>query len=521
MYSQETANTDITASTSDAKVVSLEVDEDDTEVKQASEGKSIIFGGTTATASGCTVSGGKVTVTEEGTYTVSGSGEGQLYVDCGGVVNFVFNGVNLTCSDSAPVFVYDADKVIITLADGTENVLTDSGATVTNADGDPTACLFSTDDLTINGNGKLTVNGNFNNGIQCKDVLKLLGGSITVNSVDDGIIGKDFCYIDGVSAIVKAGGDGIKSTNDTDTDAGMLTVNSGTLDVTSGADGLQAATNVSIVDGNITIKSGSGTFSSANSMKGIKATNNIAITGGTFGITSTDDAIHSNANVAVSGGTFTIASSDDGVHADTTLVIDDCNMTISKSYEGLESNVITVNGGTISVTASDDGLNAAGGNDGSSMGERPGRNPFSQSNSGSSGIKITGGTLRVYATGDGIDANGSITMTGGDVIVEGPTNDGNGALDYDGSFAVSGGTLLAVGSSGMAQSVTSSTQKSAMLRLGSYVTGTLTIKDSSGNVVVEYTPGKKYSSVVYTSPSLAAGQYTLVTPSGQSNFTVR
>lgn len=254
------------------------------------------------------------------------------------------------------------------------------------------------------------------------------------------------------------------------------------------------------------------------SAKAIKATNSIIISGGSFNIDSSDDSIHSNGSVTISGGTFLINSGDDGIHSDTDLLISDGKITVEKSYEGIEGLDITISGGTISVVASDDGLNAAGGSDQSSMNGRPGQNGFGgRGGMGGFGggmfetpvgsITITGGTLTVNASGDGVDSNGSLTVTGGYTVVYGPTDSGNGPLDYTSEFLMNGGTFAALGSSGMAQDISSgSTQARTFVRVSGSANSTVKITDSKGNLIFETTSPKSYSCLLVSTPEMVSGE---------------
>ena len=218
----------------------------------------------------------------------------------------------------------------------------------------------------------------------------------------------------------------------------------------------------------------------------------------------------------ISGGTFSLATGDDGIHSDENVTISGGEITVTQSYEGIEGASIDITGGTIRVASSDDGLNAAGGNDSSGFFGRPG----GFSTSSDYYIRISGGVIYVNAAGDGIDSNGNLYVTGGTVYVEGPTDNGNGALDYDGTAYITGGTVVALGSSGMAQNFGSeSTQGAILLTLSSYTTGTVTLKDSSGNVLVSYSSDKKFNSVVVSCPSLVqGGTYTIT--AGGSDYSV-
>ena len=220
----------------------------------------------------------------------------------------------------------------------------------------------------------------------------------------------------------------------------------------------------------------------------------------------------------INNGTFNLASGDDGMHADKTLEINNGEFQITQSYEGIESAAITINDGYFQMIASDDGINVAGGNDGSGMGQgmRPGGKPNrgggpgqdTYTSSGSYTLDINGGYIYVDAAGDGIDVNGAITMTGGTVIVNGPTQNMNGALDYDQGFNISGGFLLAVGSAGMAQAPgTSSSQNSILVNFNSaQQAGTLIhIQGSNGEDILTFSPTKVYQSIAFSSADIVTG----------------
>lgn len=524
---------------------------------------------TTIEGQGAEVSNNKVTITKAGTYSVSGKVEdGQIIVDAGkeDKVYLILNGADINCSNSAPIYVKNAKKAIISLAEGTENNITDGETYVfeDESSNDPNAAIFSKDDMTIIGSGKLTVNANYNNGIASNDDLKIQSGNIIVNAKNNGIKGKDCINVTDGNITINSKGDGMKADNTTDDSKGYIYIEGGKINITSGQDGIQAETELLVADGDITIKTGGGSENStkanqslgqrpdgqtqggqppqlpdgqtqgerpempqdirqpsnnqdtnsntntstntstdeSTSMKALKATTNIIIDGGTFNIDSEDDSIHSNANAIINGGTFEIASGDDGIHSDTQLDINGGTINISKSYEGIESTTININDGSIHVVASDDGINAAGRNDISTETGMAGHDKFSSSGDGL--ININGGYVYVDASGDGIDANGNIKMAGGTVLVNGPTNDGNGSLDYDGTFDISGGILVAAGSSGMAQMPSdSSSQKILNLNLTSQEANTVVnVKSSDGKNILTYAPSKNYSSVIVSTPDI-------------------
>jgi lipopolysaccharide export system protein LptC len=462
-----------------------------------------------------TVDGSTVTITSAANYKITGTlNNGQIIVDTGDkeTIRLILNGVDITCSNSAPIYIKDAKKVILVLQEGTENYVSDGTSYVLEEGTDePNAAVFSKSDLTIYGEGALNVDANYNDGIATKDGLIIKSGTVIVNSVDDGIRGKDYIIVKGGKVTVNADGDGVKSDNDADAEEGCVTVEAGVMNVVCDGDAIQAATDVTVTGGKITLISGGGSNGfvySGTSAKGIKANVSVTIDGGTFTIDSADDAVHSNDEMTINGGTFVIATGDDGFHADTSLEVNGGTIDITESYEGIESSTITINDGDIDITSSDDGINAAGGNDGSGMDQRGGRDRDIFTGSGDHYLYINGGYIVIDSGGDGLDINGGVEMTGGYVIINGPTSNMNGALDYYNSFKITGGVLMAVGSSGMAQAPsTSSTQYSVMLNFNSPISaGTIiNIQTSTGTVAFSFKSTKQYQSVVFSSSALTKG----------------
>jgi hypothetical protein len=496
--------------------------------------------------SGATVDGSTITVTAAGTYDISGTlRDGQIVVDTqdGETVVLVLDGADIACSTSAPIYVLQAEKTVITLAENSENHVTDGNSYIfedANTNG-PNAAIFSKDDLTLNGNGSLTVQANYNNGIASKDDLKITSGTVTVTAVNDGLKGRDSIAVRDGTITIDAGGDGLRSDNDEDSARGTIAIEGGTLDITAGLDGVQAETQLVVSGGDIAISSGGGSANSSNrdswgnwrtqnnaddsgsadSAKGLKAGVDVTITGGNIRIDSSDDSIHSNDSLTIAGGTAYLSSGDDGIHADSTVEINGGDVDIAKSYEGIESATITVNAGNIRLVASDDGLNAVGGNDGSSIDGRPGQNRFDWS--GDQHLYVNGGYIAIDALGDGIDINGPIDMTGGIVLINGPTANNNGALDYGGTFNITGGLLVAVGSAGMAQAPsTSSTQDSVVHTFQSpQAAGTIVhLQTKDGREILTFAPTKSYQSVVFSSPELEHGLTCVIYSGGQSTGTL-
>ena len=477
-------------------------------------GDSIAVDGT-----GVTVEGTTATITVAGAYNVSGTlNNGQLAVNCptDGLVEIILSGVNISNSTSAAINVIDAKFTSIVLADQTENYLSDADVYVYENPSvdEPSGCLFSDDSIAISGSGTLTVDGNYNDAIVSKDELVIYGGTINVVSVDDGIRGKDYLLVKDGEINVQSIGDGLKSDNDEDPNMGYIIIESGSLNITSFGDAITAETTVTVTGGNIATGTGGGhtaNISDDVSAKGIKGLVGVVIEGGSFALDCADDSIHSNDTITINGGSILTASGDDGIHADSLIEINGGTIEIIDCYEGIEAAVITINDGDINITSSDDGINVAGGNDGSG-GEDPWRPPHGGGGGepvvGDYFLYINGGHIVVNAAGDGLDANGTIEITGGTILVNGPTASNNNAVDFDGSCNISGGLLAAVGSSQMAQSLsTTSTQRSIKITYSSWQTaGTLIhIQNSDGSDVLTFAPAKNYQSCVFSSPNLVSG----------------
>lgn len=513
--------------------------------KISKAGTSITLGGSsTVSGSGAAVENGTVTITAAGTYSVQGTLEdGQLVVNAGNSddVYIILSGADISSPDRPAIYVENADKAVIWTAEGTENHLSSSVA----ADAELDAAVYSKSDLIISGTGSLSVQSANSKGVESKDDLRIQDGSLTVTAAADGIKGKDSVEITGGDITVEAAGDGIVSDNDTDAGKGYILTEGGKISINAGEDGLQGEVNTLIKDTDLTIITGGGSANSSDksswgqaqpgsqsqsestketivSSKAIKAGLNIVIEGGSINIDSSDDALNSGNNLVISGGTINISSGDDGLHADSSLTMNSGTLKMTKAYEGIESQTVTVNGGKIDMTTSDDGFNVSGGNDSSATSGRPGQNGFDSDNVGT--LTINGGEINVDCSGDGLDSNGSIKLTAGTVTVNGPTNDGNGAIDYNGSFDITGGVLIAAGSSGMAEAPsTSSTQNSVKITLTSQSAGTaISIKDSSGKEIASFTPSKQYASVVVSSPDIKSGSTYKVYAGGNEigSFTV-
>jgi len=467
--------------------------------------KSIVFSGDGI--SGAELEGNELIIKDEGTYILSGEATDiSIRVDAPEKkVQLVLNGFTLSNSRGYAIYLREAKKVFLTVAEGTDNYISD-GESYEIADGDSTidGAVFSRTDLTVNGNGNLTVNGNYKHGIDSKDDFICVNASITVTSKGMGIGGKDCVKLKDAHLTVESGSDAIRSYNGTDNTKGFVYIEGGSYKLTALSDGIQAESVIKIADGSFDITSGD-SLEPQGSGKGIKAASDLNILGGVFKISSCDDALHSDRSIFISDGQLTLSSGDDGIHASSDLSISGGNILVSKSYEGLEGERILILGGDIDITASDDGLNAAGGNDGSGIGGPfGGRDAFGSSDAE---IFISGGYILVDASGDGIDSNGAITVTGGVTLVSGPTDNGNGSLDYGTSATVYGGVFIATGSYGMAQGFSNAEGQGAIITpTGTQSASTsIALCDGDGRVIASFTPPKSYQSLVISAPGIQKG----------------
>ena len=553
---------------------------------------------------GVAINGQTVTITAEGTYIFSGTlSEGQIVVDADNAkVQIVFDNVDITCASSAAVYVKSAEKVFVTLAEGSQNTLRNTDEYVAIDDNNIDAVIFAKSDLTLNGTGSLTIVSAEGHGIVSKDDLKITGGTYDIIAAGHALSGKDSVRIADGTFILTAEKDGIHAENADDEEKGYIYIADGDFAITSDGDGMDASNIVQIEDGTFDITAGGGaanslkthesdmpgggmsqnierpdgesmpqmgekpdeesmsqmgekpdeesmpqmgekpdgenmpqdttTDESGTSTKGIKAGGGMYLNGGTYQIDSADDSIHSNANITIADGTYTLATGDDGVHADDALTVNGGTITVTESYEGLEGLTVTINDGTIDITASDDGINTAGGTDQSGFGTfgdhfkgmDSADDETEETTDNEMWMELNGGYIHILAGGDGVDSNGDLTINGGEIYIDGPSDNGNSAIDYgDRSSAyVNGGMLVAIGSSGMAEGMSdSSKQEVLMVKLGEQMeAGDVELTDNEGNVIVSYTALKSYDCVIISTAEVESGAtYTLTTSGTMTEVT--
>ncbi|MBR5313255.1 MAG: carbohydrate-binding domain-containing protein [Clostridia bacterium] len=445
-------------------------------------------------------------ITDGGTHTLTGTYDGMVVIDAGSEdVTLVLDGADITSSGKAAVYVRSAGNVTVTLADGSENRLTGKKG------------IHSEAALTLDGGGKLTVDAAEGHGIIAKAAITAADGTYVITAAKDGIHAENeadpalgsILFTGGNLQIVSEG-DGVSASGALQSDNVQLLVNAG-----GGPENAQPHQ-----DDMMGFGGGRGFFggwgqdsaqtaettdeNAVTSFKALKSGGDMRLNGGMFTLGAADDTIHTDANLTITDGTYHLSSGDDAVHAEFSLVIDGGLFQILESYEGIEAKTIDVNGGELNIRVSDDGFNASGGSSGTN------RNPMAAED----GVyfRVSGGSVFLNAEGDGLDSNGDFIVTGGTVYVSGPTASMNGALDYGGNAEIHGGTVIAAGASGMAESFgANSTQGAIMVNTGNQKAGAaVTLTDESGNVLAEYTPQKNYSNVVISCPGITdGGTYTV------------
>ena len=521
----------------------------------------------TLTGDGASISGngayvydGDVVIAEAGRYVLSGSLEdGSIIVDAhdSSKVWILLDGVEINCSDDACIQVDQADKVFLTLAEGSQNKLTSGSVYSDTALSDGTdGAIFAHDDLTINGSGSLTVTAQYSHGISANDDLVITGGTITISAVDDAIHANDSIRIKDVAITVTAGDDGLLTSNEVEN--GYLYIESGTLDITASGDG-----------------------------------------------------IHTTGDITVAGGEINISAGDDGIHSDASVFVQSGTILISDCYEGIEALIIDVSGGDVSINCEDDGFNANGGssdmfggggkmgggrNDGTfghggmrgsgtddgttgerptppdmgeegmtgerptppdmgeegTTGERPtppdmgeegmsGGMPAGQETETASGsgrssadtedvetyISISGGNIRIVneigQDADGLDSNGDIKISGGTIYISLLGTGSNCAVDYasesGGVAEITGGTIIACGASSMAEGFDSTSTQASILYNTSTVAEagtTLTVTDADGSVLLSWEVPCSFSSALISCPEMKVGGTYTVSAGGTS-----
>ena len=501
---------------------------------------------------GVTVEDGTLTITKAGTYKLSGEYQGQIKVETADsdAVRLVLDNANITNSSGAALNVVNADEVILYSASGTTNTISDGADYTATGEDDPDAVVYSKADLTIAGEGTLKVNGNHEDGIHTSDGLVIASGTLEVNAANTGIKGKDYVDILGGTINVTAQQDGIKSTNDTDEGKGWTRLSNGTVTVNAGDDGFKASRVVEISGGSLTVEQ---------SDEGIEA-QYINVSGGDVNVTSADDGMNASLKTSDSESTDSSANTSDtanqqqnnqqqgslpGGQQSGTSNQQQQGMGQPPAMSGTSQDGTSQNGASGTAQQQNNTQNQGnqnmgqppampGGNaqDGTSQNgttgtgqQGMGQPPQGGMPGGGGGgtfevvdaaINVSGGNITVNAEGDGIDSNGVTTLSGGTLIVNGPSQGGNAALDTNGDLLLNGATVLSGSTADMFEAP-STNSTSGYLKLtnssGFEQGSTVQVADSSGKVVANYKVTKSnVQLVLVSSSSIVKGQsYTAYT----------
>ncbi|WP_413040743.1 carbohydrate-binding domain-containing protein [Rothia dentocariosa] len=472
---------------------------------------------------GVTVEDGTLTITKAGTYKLSGEYQGQIKVETADsdAVRLVLDNANITNSSGAALNVVNADEVILYSASGTTNTISDGADYTATGEDDPDAVVYSKADLTIAGEGALKVNGNHEDGIHTSDGLVIASGTLEVNAANTGIKGKDYVDILGGTINVTAQQDGIKSTNDTDEGKGWTRLSNGTVTVNAGDDGFKASRVVEISGGSLTVEQ---------SDEGIEA-QYINVSGGDVNVTSADDGMNASLKTSDSESTDSSANTSDtadqqqnnqqqgslpgGQQSGTSGTAQQQNNTQNQGNRNM-GQPPAMPGGNAQDGTSQNGTAGTGqqGMDQPPQGGMPGGGGTFEVIDAA--INVSGGNITVNAEGDGIDSNGVTTLSGGTLIVNGPSQGGNAALDTNGDLLLNGATVLSGSTADMFEAP-STNSTSGYLKLtnssGFEQGSTVQVADSSGKVVANYKVTKSnVQLVLVSSSSIVKGQsYTVYT----------
>lgn len=471
---------------------------------------------------GAVADGATVTVNAEGTYVVSGElADGQLAVEVADSekVQLVLAGATIHNESGPAIYVKNADKCFITLAEGTSNVLTDGADYELEEDSDePYATLFSKDDLTLNGMGSLTVTSAYRHAVCSKDDLVITGGTYVVTSVEDALRGRDGVKILDGTFTLDAGEDAVKSNNDEEDERGFVVIDGGTFAVSAGDDAFHAETVCAINGGVIDI---------ATCYEGFEG-EKVFVNGGQTHMVATDDGINAAARNAESGdeadqaavvpgeGGFDGERPDspggaggenlDGMGAAGEMPADAGLFDPGAQGVGAGGEAPEPPSGEMPEGAPSDVPEAPVAPDGAAGDSAAGGALGGMTMPGASEeclIEINGGYTVVDAAGDGVDSNGSFAQSGGVLLVSGPDSGADSAIDYEMTAEITGGTLLAVGSAGMAQSLTGGTQPFVFANVSGQAGQSVALVDQDGTVLASFTAAKQFATVVASAPGLS------------------
>ena len=453
------------------------------------------------TGDGVTAEDGVLTIAGTGTYRLTGEWqEGRIVVEAGkkGYVTLVLDGLEVTSSTGSALEIASCSRVTLVTAEGSENRL-ESAATGEEA----ASALVSKADLWLEGEGSLTLTSAGRHGVQAADSLSISSGNYVIEAAKAGLRANDFIRISGGDIQITSGADGVHADGDeSKPDTGWIDISGGSLVIASGDDGVHAETVLTVSGGSITV---------TESCEGLEG-NQVEILGGVLDITASDDGINAGGGDSDSGesgfraGGFDRAFPQDGDMPELPegFPEDGALPEMPQRPEKAEAD------GELperpETMEPPEGFEP-GGTDGG---------PEAQTENSDALLRIAGGNIHVKADGDGLDSNGDLVIEGGEIVVDGPKDGMNGALDCGsesgGTLTVSGGTVLAIGASGMDECFDESSAQASFRYAGlSFSAGdVITVALADGTVLLEHTAETDGDSIVFSSPALAVGETVLV-----------
>ena len=471
----------------------------------------------TVTGQGASFSDQTLTITQAGTYVLTGSGKNiKLVVEAAATdqVHLVFQ--NLTLEGEGTLLrINKAQEVVISLAEGSQNALTESQA---SDDEEVKATIHSQVPLTLNGTGNLTLTALTKNALEVEDDLKVLGGTYTVKAANHGFKAEGALDIEAATLTIEAGKDGLHAEHDETTERANISLNPTQLSIAATEDGVDAGNELTIKGGTITV---------SQSEEGLEA-RVIRQLGGDVTIKSSDDGVNASAG-----------SSSKTTDTSATSKTTDASATSNTADTSSSAGQATADSATASTSASQATADPAAtsqadqankdknatppsppagqappqGGQPPQNGQGPGGMPpgGQEESDPSLQIILEGGTLTIDAEGDGIDSNGTVSISGGSLVVNGSVQGGNGPLDAAGDITITGGTVWALGTSDMLQGFAQgSTQASITANIAGTAGQTLIILDANGKEVTRQTASKDFQAVIMSSADLVDGQtYTI------------
>ena len=531
------------------------------------------------------ISGSTITITEEATYIISGTlDDGMIIVDAPDTakLQLVFDGADINSETSAPLYILEADKVFVTLAEGTENTLSNGGTYTAIDDSNIDSAIFSRQDLTLNGSGSLAVTSPAGHGIVSNDDLVITGGTYTVSCASHGLKANDSVRITGETGLaLYAGKDGIHAENDEDTSLGFVYISDGTMEIEAEGDGISAGAYMQIADGTFQITAGGGSGNAASESSdswgqwgggapgqpgdrggaggdGMRGTDpGSAGEGeseetpdqstpdqGASGSGESAEALAFTESLTASDSDASAVTEDDsstsmkGIKSDGDMMISGGSFTIDSADDSVHTNSsVTVSGGTFEIASGDDAFHGE-----DTLTISGGTINITESYEGLEAlfVNIQDGDITIVSTDDGLNAAGGTDSSGttggrdgmfgggggmggepgGYTVVAGPTQGDTATLDYDTTAEITGGTFIGTGASGMAQTFSDSEQGVIAVSVGEQSAGTgITLTDKSGNEILSYTPELSFAVVILSSTDITTGEtYTITVGEASGEF---